>query len=259
MMGLFEIFHPSITQLKSISGQPHASKLDRFYSSHSKAEREVMKPRIWLRTRMNQGNNVKGAPNDHFPLNLSFYPTGWRSKKQHRISKLSAASPELADAVKERWDVHASFDNPCEELRALKSLIVKCDKDLRKSRKFSTTSYVDAVTLAMSVYREILAGGLNQHDAHDKCQKNEVLRKRLGDENSITKNLESFLSKYSGIEVSEEPELPYVKKSTAFGGNVELSMPRVKIKTMTDYNRNIKEACEPRSGGLDFLVDDKGD
>src|SRR6056300_315962 len=68
---LTEIVSPAKTR---ISGEtpPKLSRLDRWYISHSEAEKTLIEPRIWLPPHTYEPGQGNGAPSDHFPVLLDF-------------------------------------------------------------------------------------------------------------------------------------------------------------------------------------------
>ena len=138
--GLTEVVHPSMTRISG-SNPPQLARLDRWYVSLSEADQILAGPTVWLPPHSFEPGTGKGAPSDHFPVQLYFSKLGMRgSGGSFRIPKWLASSQELADAVEGVWDHSRNYPSPMIKLRAFDEVVVKQARRLLKQRKFSTAS-----------------------------------------------------------------------------------------------------------------------
>jgi len=251
---LTEIVSPAKTR---ISGEtpPKLSRLDRWYISHSEAEKTLIEPRIWLPPHTYEPGQGKGAPSDHFPVLLDFAGIS-SSSGLSRIPVWVVRDPVFADKVRAAWDQDKVFRTPCDKLLELNRVITGTAKLMMKEAASKTTRWVDAVALALKILHSLCAGHVSRGEAEDLCAKNGHLDHALrsNPNKDVRAVLEEFLSKRR---YEEDHDGPYSKRSSTFSDDVNSYVPPQKSRA--DANAKVRSAAGSGRKSLDFLVDDTGD
>jgi exonuclease III len=95
---LKEIHQPAHTRFEG----KVSSRLDRFYCSHSLADKCLASPEVTLPPHRYQPG-AEEHPSDHFPILLSFYDATLSPHTRHKIPDWLATSTEYLSAVRERY------------------------------------------------------------------------------------------------------------------------------------------------------------
>src|SRR6056300_707962 len=256
--GLTEVVHPSMTRISG-SNPPQLARLDRWYVSLSEADQILAGPTVWLPPHSFEPGTGKGAPSDHFPVQLYFSKLGMRgSGGSFRIPKWLASSQELADAVEGVWDHSRSYPSPMIKLRAFDEVVVKQARRLLKQRKFSTASWADAVALATKLLLGLRRKTISLAEGVSGCAGNAHLcefQSALTAE-ELTSELSEFITE--GKVADDECDSVYTKRKAPFHPGVSSYVPQPNNRKGA-HSRVRKGVSDDNAGGLDFLVDDVGD
>ena len=253
-LSLHEVHHPSMTRLQNGS-PPQLSRLDKWFTSLTEAEAKLVSPTIWLPPHRYEPGVRKHSPSDHFPVHLSF--SSGDKRCGFRIPRWLAASPRLAELVAEKWDTSRVYKTPCDELEALNGLIVDSARCLLKSQKLSTTTWLDAVAMAISVVRKLKLGTISLARARVECLRNQHLVKVAGtlEGDDLLENLEDFIA--SGQWKEDTLASTYDKKRSVFSDAVASYAPTP--STREGAHMRVRKAVGRSKSGLSFLVSDTGD
>ena len=256
--GLTEVVHPSMTRISG-SNPPQLARLDRWYTSLSEADRVLAGPSVWLPPHSYEPGTGKGAPSDHFPVQLYFSKLGMRGPGgSFRIPKWLAGSQELADAVEEIWDSSRVYSSPMNKLNAFDEVVVKQARRLLKQRKFSTASWADAVALATKLLLGLRRKAISLGEGVSRCAGNAHLH---GLQSALTaEELMNDLSEFitEGRVADDEFDSVYTKRKSPFHPGVSSYVPQQNNRKGA-HSRIRKGVSDDNAGGLDFLVDDVGD
>ena len=246
--GLEEVWHPAMTKISNHT-PPQVSRLDKWYISHTKGEREVMKPLIRLPTHPYEPGVDRKAPSDHFPLSLSFHPTA-SSRGRSSIPAWLAKKPEFAAEVARRWKASPAESKPCDELRTFNNILLESSSFLLSNRRHSTESRADATKLACAVFTGITKGKITLAQAVERCALNTLLGPMVDGCSTLEEvadKLQYFL--WSG---DDNPPSPYQARRSAFSEKVSSHQPE-SVRTGPDYNKRVKSALGPGAQKLSFL------
>ena len=254
--GMHEVYHPAKTKL-SKHAIPHASRLDKFFISHTDAEQLFMVPSVWLPPHPYEPGKDPNSPSDHFAVALHFAPPGRATGKSFSIPTWVAKLPSYATEVTKMWDLRDVPDNPCDALAEFDSVLIAVARNMTRRRRHNTQDRVDAVSMALSVYHKILRGKVTFGEAIEHCRLNERLRE-------VVMGCDGFLDLRSTLEnyvtttphTDEANSSAYREVRATYHRNVSSFVPKSPV-TGRDYNTNIK-ACLAPNAKLDFLIDEKG-
>ena len=251
---LLEIWHPAMTKISNHT-PPRISKLDRWFSSHTPGERQVMEPSVWLPPHPHEPG-MGASPSDHFPIMLSFQTTkrytGWR-----KVPKWLAEHPSFAKMAEEKWAKTTKNCDPCELLWRFNRVLQNTARDLLKSRKVRTEDRANARSIAIATFSKLVACKTSVEEAYADIYRDTSLSSSISpgqDKEALIDSLQNFL--WAG---SEDPTRPagYDEARAVSNDRVRSYLPR-QPKTRVDYNQKIKKAHCAKRSGLSFLVDDAG-
>ena len=253
---LLEVWHPAMTKISN-HRSPQVSRLDRWFSSHSPGERQVMEPRIWLPSHPHEPGLGSRSPSDHFPVHLSFHSTkryaGWR-KIPEWLTKL----PSFGRAVEANWAKMDHGRTSSEELWNFNACLQSTSRELLQARRVRLEDKANAIALAVTTFTKLLGHKISVEEAYERLYLNSVLAEEISpdlDRESLIESIQNYL--WSGSEGPARPDL-YTEARSAYSSKARSYEPR-QPRTKADYNQRIKKAhCDSRSG-LSFLIDDKGD
>ena len=253
---LKEVVHPAMTRISGHS-PPKVAKLDRWYVSHTEGDRDMADPEVWFPPHPFEPG-MGNSPSDHFPL-LLCSSSSQEHNANRRIPLWLASKPCFANLVAERWKELGPTvgGNPFDELQALDKLMHACARTLVKEGKMRTHSRVEAISLGVAVYRDILGGKTSFQDAHARCKKNTVLEAHT----TGSSNLDS-LAQDIGKLVVPELRLPhqdptFVQMRSTFSTNAHSYTPCVP-KRGDEFNKQVHATLGNSKTKLSHLVD-KGD
>jgi len=254
--GLREVWHPAKTKLSGHT-PPRVSRLDRWFVSYSEGEREVMQPTVWLPPHPHEPGASKRSPSDHFPVTLTCYPArkyrGWR-----KIPRWLAQTPEYRERVGLLWEERPVNDcSPVEVLWEFNDVLHRASSQLLKERRVGTSSRVEGISLAASVYSRLLTGRVSLTEAYRLLQGNAVLADEISlglTADALATSLKNFL--WTGSE-DPAPQSGYEEKRSSFSSEVRSWAP-APASTKRDHAVEMKAAMVDGKRGLHFLVDAKG-
>jgi len=247
------------TAMTRISGEcpPKLSRLDRWYTSFSEAERMLTEPDVWLPPHKYEPGLSKVAPSDHFPILLSFN-VGDDPRGTWRIPLWVVRDAKFAETVTAQWDNTRVYKNPCRKLVAFSKLMTKVAKAMTKSHTTGTTRWCDAVSLAVKVLRDLESGYMKASEAKSRCRKNSKLRDAILESpgKPLSEVLSNFITR-GRIQEDDGYGGGYTKTGATFSDGVSSYVPL--SKTRADAHSRVRAAVSANKKGLDHLVDDEGD
>ena len=260
--GLTEIYHPSKTKV-SKQRTPHASRLDKHFTTHSYAEREIMVPNVWLPPHPHEPGLDYASPSDHFPVAVSFVPHDHTGKGKFTIPVHVVRQPAFAETVASMWaererDVQPRDTNPNEDLYHLEVMMEKAARKLMAERKHATEGRLEALALAISVYKTLVEGATCYDAARSKCRLNVDLEAVVGDAgtvNELKTVLEDYV--YKAAHHTDKEDAGYRKTRSTYERRALSYAPRTAY-TGRDHHTNIR-ACVGTTSSLNFVASDTGD
>ena len=247
------------TAMTRISGEcpPKLSRLDRWYTSFSEAERMLTEPDVWLPPHKYEPGLSKVAPSDHFPVLLNFN-VGDSSKGVWRIPLWVVRDPKFAETVIAQWDDKRVYKNPCRKLVAFSKLMTSVAKAMTKSHTTGTTRWCDAVSLAVKVLRDLESGSMKPREAKSRCRKNSKLRDAIleSPDKPLSEMLSDFITR-GRIQDDDAYGGGYSRTGAVFSERVASYVPL--SKTRADAHSRVRAAVPANRKGLDHLIDDEGD
>ena len=251
-----EVWHPAKTKISN-HDPPQVSRLDRWFTTHTPGERQVMEPKIWMPSHPHEPGLGARSPSDHFPVHLSFHPTK-RHSNWRTIPVWLAKHSSFAKAVAEEWAETGCGKNPCDELWMFNSTLQRVARKLLDARRLRTEDRTSAISMAAATYSKLISHKLTAEEAYDRMRLNVILSMEISpgkDRMDLIDSLKNYL--WSGSESPARPT-PYAETRSAFSSAVRSYAPK-QPKTKVDFNQNVKKAhCDSRTG-LSFLVNDQGD
>ena len=251
---LHEVVSASKTRLSGET-MPTMSRLDRWYTSLSEADSTLVGPEVWLPPHKYEPGMRCGSPSDHFPVLLQF--GGCKSSKGlSRVPLWVARDPSFAAEIERRWDRGRKYETPCRKLRALDKLITTVAKEMTTEATSKTSTWVDAMALAVKILKDLKADRVQLSEAYDRCSRNSYLKDRIaeGDTASLVAKLETFVSRSC---LGNDEASAYSKVKSVFSSTVNSYVPHP--KTRRGANANVRAAVNTDRPRASFLVSDTGD
>ena len=173
---LEEVFQPLHTCVRG-GKAPSSSRIDRFYISHSLADKCTMSPRTELPPHPYPpgGREMSKGPSDHFPIRLSFKPPGLAKGARYKIPEWIASHPKYLDRVRKAWGDAHKPNKPGKAWLLFKKLADLEAKAMMRENRESATSKADALTVAISLYKGLREGSLNHVEAGELAKKHGTL------------------------------------------------------------------------------------
>ena len=173
---LEEVFQPLHTCVRG-GKAPSSSRIDRFYISHSLADKCIMSPQVDLPPHPyppGGGERSKG-PSDHFPIRLSFKPPGLAKGARYKIPEWIASHPAYLRRVRRKWNIVLKPKKAGKAWLLFKR-VVDCEaKNMMREHKESATSKAGALTVAIALYKGIREGSLTRVECEELARKDETL------------------------------------------------------------------------------------
>ena len=254
--GLEEVFHPAKTKI-SKHEVPHASRLDKHYSTHNQAEREVMIATVVLPPHPSEPGRDPTSPSDHFPVAVSYLPHDHVRRGKFTIPRHVVRHPSFAEDVSREWEARVETDDPTEELLQLEILMTTTARRIMSEQTQETEGRLEATTLALSAYKSVLDDPLSFADIASRCERNSRLRDTLGMTDSaegLREALEGYIHQTTHHVVEERS--PYQKTRSTYERRAHSYAPAAAV-TGRDYHTNIR-ACVGSRNYLTHLVNKDG-
>lgn len=257
--GLEEVYHPCKTKV-SKQEIPHASRLDKHFTSHSHAEREIMVPNVWLPPHPHEPGHDFASPSDHFPVAISFIPHDHTGKGKFTIPVHVVRQPAFAETVATMWAERENKEDsrsrdPNEDLYQLELMMTNSARKLMAERKHETEGRLEALTLAIAVYRSLVDGSAHYVTACRRCNLNVELAKivvNTGTTEGLKTVLEDYI--YKAAHRVHDEDTDYSKTRSTYEKRAHSYAPRTAF-TGRDHHTNIR-ACVSTSSHLNFIVND---
>jgi ribonuclease HI len=154
--------------------QSSTARLDRLYTSHTGAEREIHNPCAFIPhipfTRFVRGNNMSKIGSDHFPVGCIGLVTGKNKDAAPRVLPWIAEHPLFLKNFAEHWKPQHT-DNPQDDMTNIKDTIyaasIRTGKKVREEGR-TLTSHLDKLTASISLLRTCIAQPFNLSNLNRK-------------------------------------------------------------------------------------------
>ena len=149
---LGDIYQPLHTCVRG-GASPSSSRIDRVYSSHTIAEKCVMTPTAHLPPHPYPPGS-RGVT-DHFPVQLSFAPTGLSKKTRFKIPEWIATHPQLHSRVQREWKATRTPKKAGRALAVFKKIVKREAREMMKQQADSAKSKAASLTVAIQLHKGI--------------------------------------------------------------------------------------------------------
>ena len=157
-LGVHEVYQPDFTRFRRKALLPEASRLDRFYISHSMSDSSLMRPSTVVLPMPIVGSERQPFPSDHFPVFLSFAPASLEKYTRSKIPEWVVSQPSFVQGVKEDWEGITVSDKPMKALLQFKKIVKSRARKVMGGVAVARSSPVTDLTLAITFIRRALSG-----------------------------------------------------------------------------------------------------
>ena len=220
--GLCEVYQPTHTFFRANS----SSRLDRIYVSHSPAEKCLMAPTVSIPTHPHMpGTGKDKGPSDHFPVQLTFYPTASSRHTRFKIPKFIANDSKFLQRVRDSLALEPHQPHPVKAWIQFKGVIRKAAIFVMRELRLKAFSKAALLTKSVGLFRSLRSVTLSFKSALRDLRDESTLRDAvLADSKTANLHLTHVQGLISSAFRSHPPSLPS-PKSESFLKTAKSSLP----------------------------------